>query len=1277
MRTIIFIISVFCFFSSSAQNSRKISLIWDKNPLIISDASKINVPHFNAEFFQFNHAEKSIHFIEKHRIPQEIDPSSLIINQIQYEKIELSEINELDQSKISNNIEVKLENLYARNEIFAVLTLNPIIKTQSGYQKIISFEYSYTYNKGVQRSYENNAVHQISNSVLASGNWFRFAVEKTGVYKISRDFLVSLGINMNNTDPRNLKIFGHGGRMAPLLNSTLYENDLTENAIQVIGEQDGVFDANDYILFYAEGVDQWNEESQTHVNLYENQAYYYITTSNSLGKRISNASQPTGAPTMNFNTYEGYYSFEKDIINLGRFGRKWFGDTFGIQNAIDYPFVIPNIITGSNIDVVVTTAAISFNSSSFGIQINNQNIGTISHNPIGNSSTSNTFSEGFFSTSFPAQTEVNLRLNYNNNGVPNARGYLNYIILKTQENLRGNGKQYVFKNNQMGSNIGIGQFDITNASSILEVWDVTDRYNIFTYKNNGQQNFNFKINLGEVRAYLVVDSNDFLIPISIPNPKVNNQNLKGTILNNAQGQFQDLDYLIITAPAFENEAERLAQFHRNFAQLNVKVVTTDKIYHEFSSGKQDIAAIRNFIKYIYFNASQPNNRLRYVNLFGHASFDYKNRVPNNTNVVPIFHSLVSNSPLSSIMSDDFYGMMDPNEGLLNNANGLDIAVGRMLFTTVNQAKDMVNKVLDYHDPASFGRWRNNILLLSDDVDIPSDASIQSNLDDLGDTLAEEKPFYNIKKIHLDSYVQETSSGGQRYPKAKEELLDALQQGVLVFNYFGHGNEDGLTGERIFEKLDAQNINNPFRYPLIVTVTCEFARFDNPYRISGGELTYTNPKGGAVGMVTTTRLITVGSGIAINDAFASSLYGYNTDESITISEALRRAKNNYNVATYMVFYLGDPALKLANPKIDIKLTHINDLPIGQVNDTLKALSFMKFKGEVTLENGQRIENYNGKVSLEVFDKNVQRSTLNNDIERSGLVIMNFETLGNTIFRGNATVENGVFEISFVVPTDIRIPVGNGKVSFYAQRNQPMLENQTGANLDILVGGINENAPADNTPPTVKLYMNDETFISGGITNESPVFLAYLEDENGINTAGGIGHDIIAIIDGDESNPLILNDFYETELNNFRKGIVRFPLRNLSLGLHTIFFRAWDVYNNPITAEIQFLVVGDEGITITNVLNYPNPFVSYTQFWFTHNKPFEPLEVQVQIFTVTGKIVKTINQTVTTDGFLSRDIAWDGRDDFGDKIGKGVYVYKLTVRSTLSNQRAEKYEKLVIL
>jgi hypothetical protein len=290
-------------------------------------------------------------------------------------------------------------------------------------------------------------------------------------------------------------------------------------------------------------------------------------------------------------------------------------------------------------------------------------------------------------------------------------------------------------------------------------------------------------------------------------------------------------------------------------------------------------------------------------------------------------------------------------------------------------------------------------------------------------------------------------------------------------------------------------------------------------------------------------------------------------------------------------------------------------------------------------------------------------------------MTFDSRESKLFRGKSSVTNGTFKFDFIVPKDIKVAFGKGKLSFYATNEK---EDKSGANFDVIVGGINPNATSDTVGPELSVFMNDESFIEGGNTNTSPNLIISLSDLSGINTSiTSIDHDIVAIIDGDQANPIILNDYYETELNDFTKGKVVYQLRDLSVGLHTVQIKAWDTYNNSSEATLNFMVVSDSGLLLDNVLNYPNPFVNHTEFWFNHNKPNEPLEVQVQIFTVSGKIIKTINQTVQTTGNLSRNVNWNGLDDFGNKLGKGVYIYKLKVKSTISNQYSEKYEKLVIL
>ena len=1287
MKKKIFTVLVLFLFSITifAQNKEAVKIEWKLSNYSILEKQYV-FPGFQEKFYDVDLVNKKLFFKSNF-----ISSSSNTIRLIDFktEVISEKELYDLEKNKLEPKINFQTSFSKAREDFYISYSFNPIYIENGIIKRVVSFEYEIINS---QRNNVNTQFTQnIENSVLATGDWYRFYIEKSGVYKISKGFLESLGFN-TNVDPRNIRIYGNGGRMVPLLNSTSYPMDLEENAIQFIGEEDGNFSSQDYILFYAEGTDTWSAENRTHLNLFADKSYYYVTSSLGSGKRIQESIQPTGTPSLNFTVFDDYKFYEKDLFNPGKIGRKWLGDQFGIENEKTFEFNIPNIVTSSPVKFYANLASASYGSSNFQVQVNQQTIGNVSFTSLANVDFVSAV-ENFLETTFnTSSSNIAVKLTYSNGGVPASRGYVDYIILQAKRNLTGYGNQFVFRNLEEESNIGVGQYTISNASSISQVWDVSDIYNAKKYTNN-QTTFSYKVNLGQSKKYIAVDVNDYFNPLKESNSKVINQNLKGTIFNSSQGTLEDVDYVIVTPSFLYGQAEKLANFHRNNSGLKVRTVTLESIYQEFSSGKQDVAAIRNFIKYIYNNASTTQNRIKYVNLFGDASFDYKNRIPNNTNIVPVFHGLnplanmtnnTSNySVLTTFMSDDFFGLMDDNEGqmLPNGSEGIDIAVGRMVVSTAQEADDVVNKVIHYYDEKSYGRWRNSYVVLTDDADSESDSSLQFGLNGMIDNLNNNYPFINAKKIHTDAYVQEVSAGGNRYPKAKQDFVDAIELGALVVNYYGHGGEYGFAQERIYEISEAVDLNNFNNLPLFITMTCDFSRFDNPYLQTGGEFTFWNPEGGAINLVTTTRLIFVPVASTMNVNFNFFLYPDANNQQVSIGEALRKAKNmNNSDNRRVVFNIGDPAIKLAIPKPKVVLTKINGVDVSQPTDVLNALSYVTLSGEVRNTNDNLLSSYNGDLAVQIFDKNIQRQTLGNDgvTDSSGnLITMSFTTLGETIFRGNASVVNGKFEFGFVVPKDIKIAEGTGKVSFYAKSANPSLQDQTGHDFSIKIGGINLNAPEDTTPPTVRLYMNDESFVYGGITNDSPIFLAFLEDEHGINTASGIGHDIVAILDGDELNPYVLNDYYETELDNYQKGNVRFPFRDLEPGLHTITFKAWDVYNNLITSEIQFIVVGNDDITLSNVLNYPNPFVSYTEFWFNHNRPFEMLDVQVQIFTITGKVVKTINQSVLTEGFLSREIKWDGRDDFGDKIGKGVYVYKLTVVSTIDGKKSEKHEKLVIL
>ncbi len=1267
---------------------KKVSVNWDGQKTIATDSKQFIIPSFTPVENYVYSFDKGLEYVEQWETTNLIKESSASITNVVYSAISKKDLRDIDISKIPSELNFSLKNSQARNKHYGFLSVSAIIKEGNTYKKLESFTVNYeNSNIGINRRPRRNIV----NSVLSSGSWYKFTIDRSGVFKLSKQFLNDLGIDTDGLDPKTIRIFGNGGHILPYANAIEVPIDPTENAIKVVGEADGVFNDGDYVLFYGEGPNGFDEVSNTNINLYTTITHYYININEAQGKRIGEFVEPTGAATLNINTFQDYRYHEVDEENLKFVGRRWFGDRFDTEVSKVFQFAFPNLVTTTPIDLKIVAASSSTASSRMRVRLNNTEITSI--NIPGGASPEGSFTGPVIS----ASDNVTLNLDYDKLGVPSAIGYLDYIALEATRGLSYAGNQFQFYNNEATTSIGIGEYTFSNASQVSEIWDISDKYNASSIENTAGSSIVFKSSLGALKTFITVTEADFYEPTIPSSSVVGNQNIKGTVFQNDKGDFQDVDYLMLTPATHLAQAERLAAINRVKYNLNVKVYTIESIYSEFNTGNDDISAIRNFVRYVYNNASTDDNRVKYLCLFGDNSFDYKEgRIRGTTNkyYFPTWNAYSSFDLTSSYVSDDFFGIMDPNEGDLNVSDKLDIAVGRILADSPLRAKQMVDKIERYYSKEALGSWRNNFLVISDDVDEAWEKLIQETTDIIGDTVEDERPFVNVIKIHADSYQQESSAGGDRYPEVTDAINNAIENGALVVNYFGHGGEDGFAGERIFRNPDAIALRNVCRMSCIVTVTCEYSRFDNPLRVTGGELVYWNPDGGAIGLITTTRQIFVNVGVTFNKTISEYLFSYNDDDPFgefeypTMAEALRLSKNDPSITNInqkrLVFFIGDPAMQLAIPEPNVRLTKINDDPITGPTDVLEGLSYAKLSGEVTDELGNVITNYNGKIVTTIYDKDIQRETLANDgVQLSGeLIKLNYKTLGEVIFRGQATVTNGQFEIDFIVPKDVGIPVGTGKASFYAF-DESTITDKTGASLNtVQIGGINENAEEDNIGPVINLFMNDENFVSGGITNESPTLLAKLEDGNGINTASGIGHDIVAIIDGDEVNPIVLNDYYVTDLDVYTSGSLSFPLRDLEPGLHTLTLKAWDVYNNSSTSELQFMVFDEnESLVIDNVLNYPNPFVNYTEFWFNHNSS-EVLDVSVQIFTITGKLVRTLNGQTTGVGSkstasVSRDIVWDGRDDFGDRIGKGVYVYKLKVRSETTNKTAEKIEKLVIL
>jgi hypothetical protein len=1112
---------------------------------------------------------------------------------------------------------------------------------------------------------------QISNSVLSSGEWFKFSIDTTGVFKIDRKLLQQIGVSTNGLNPKKIHIYGNGGSLLSAANSDFRYDDLQENAIYIEGENDGSFDSNDFVLFYARGPHDWKVNTTSNSikhrqNIYEDKAYYFLTVNDTDGKRVAQKTENTGNPNMEITIFDDYVFHEEEAKSILGAGTQWFFEKdFNVQSTQRFSIPFANAVANEEVNIRVRGVSNSVVSSSMDVTVNGEALYSINYAGVNLSSLTKAFAVERNGDAAISSDNIDVSITYNNNGNPSASAFLDYIEVVGKKQLKFSDFQFSFRSFEQANSSGTVAFSIENGNAAFQVWDVTNPIEPAVILNQSALNsFTFKDVAGSLREYVVLDDADFYIPEIIQNSKIKNQNLHA---------LKDINYVIITNSELSGQAQRLADYHQNNSNLTTKVVLLNEIYNEFSSGSKDITGIRDFLKHVYNTNSSEEKKLKYACFFGDASYDYKDRIQGNNNIVPVKLATNSFNLALSWVTDDYFVMLDDNEGTMSIDHTIDIASGRIPVATISEARIVIDKILSYYNKKAIGDWRNTITLLADDIDENGEEVIQQGVESIADEIKNNKPIFNINKIYVDAFVQQNSSGGERYPEVNRAITNAIEKGTLVFDYFGHGGEAGFASERILDIPQIQGFNNPNTLPLLITVTCDFSRFDNPNRITAGELTFKSPIGGAASMITTTREVFISTGQRFNEQLIRKLLAFN-DEDLTIAEALMATKNQFSTSSqkFFIFSFGDPAMRLAVPKPNILITKMNGIDVTQSLDTLKALSKIKFEGVVTDEENAVLTNFNGTLSTTVFDKLIEKTTLDND----GFgVKMLFDTQDSKLFRGKSTVENGVFSFDFIVPKDIKIAFGKGKLSFYAENGEI---DKAGYNFDVVVGGINENAPEDTVGPEIKLFMNDESFVDGGNTNSSPNLIATLFDFSGINTSiTAVDHDIVGILDGDTSNPIILNDFYQTELNDFSNGKVTYTLRDLEVGPHTLKLKAWDTYNNSSETTLNFVVVSDAILNLENVLNYPNPFVNYTEFWFNHNKPNEPLEVQVHVFTVSGKLVKTINKTVQTTGTLSRNITWNGLDDFGNKIGKGVYIYKLRVKSTASNLVSEKYEKLVIL
>jgi hypothetical protein len=1142
-----------------------------------------------------------------------------------------------------------------------------IIRSGEGHFKRLEFITLNIEKKvGTPSALAKNGFGWKSKSLLAEGRWAKIYVNQNGVYSLSYDYIAALGLPVEGISHSSIRLYGYPAGMLPEANAQTRWDDLEEMAIKILdNNHNGTFDPGDQVLFYGQNpninvYDASKGSFLRQMHLYSTSKAYFLTIGETGGKRIQSQPSSPREPTYTSGSFDEIIHYESEKVNIISSGKEWFGEVFDRETEYIFREDLPGQIGGENILIQTNASARSGSVSSISVIVNGQTALQHSMDPVYVNEPNSQFASFPTSASASVNTAgpLNIILRYNK-PAPSSKAWLNYYSINYRRSLSVSGPgQLVFRDRR-----GIGPGQVTRfmmQQPEIEVWEVTDPLNISQADLSAPgSNSSFTFESDSLREFAGFIPGQYLQPLH-----------QETIENQDLHSLSGTDYLIISAPEFLNAANRLADFHRSHSNLSVYITTPEKIYNEFSSGTQDISAIRNFIRMLYDKAV-PGSEPRYLLLFGDASYDYKNIRTLNSNFVPTFETRNSVSPVGSFCADDYYGLLDEEEGGNIIQGSIDLAIGRLPVQTSVQAEQMVDKIISYHDVSGLGEWRNNIVLFSDDKD--GNTHLQ-DAEIFADTILSEAPVYNLRKVYADAYKRVTVGNGQRYPEVNKEFDRAFNEGSLIVNYSGHGGDVQLGDERFIDIPQINSWRGGNRLPLFVTATCDFTRFDNPEHQSAGELVMLNPQGGAIGMFTTVRIVYSWPNRRLNtNLYAKNAFDYDPDEVPGMGDLFRKMKNktNADVNNRSFTMLGDPAVKLAYPKHNVVTTSVKVHPDTQEADTLKALSKVTISGEVRKKDHSLLNDFNGKIYATVFGSKQNLKTLGNDPDS---YVQEFETFKSIVYKGNGTVENGRFSISFIMPRDLPIEGGFGKISYYAENGS---EDANGFELIYMSPEIDPVSEPDVTGPEIRLFMNDTAFVYGGITSEDPEILALVFDESGINTTGlGIGRGITGLLDNNSKNQLLMDNYYTAVTDDFRRGTVRYPLKNLSEGRHTLKVKVWDVHNNSAEAYTEFIVASTVELAVENLLNYPNPFYQDTKFSFEHNQQGKNFSVEIAIYKTDGTLVTTLKAEVENASSKFDNISWDARNKNGKTVTPGTYIYRTTVK-TEEGQEVQKSERLVYM
>ncbi len=1163
--------------------------------------------------------------------------------------------NELDNSDFA----VEALVLQSRDDALLRLKLNTMRNQNGRIEKLVSATINYKLIPKQPKSQDSKAV---LNSVLSTGTFYKMALSETGIYRLTYNDLSKMGVDLSSVDPRDMRIYHNGGGVLPELNAVARHDDIVELPILVSGESDGSFDQNDYALFYARGPVTWKYNPSTSIyehtqNAYDDSSYIFLTFDKGAGKRITTVAKPSGTSVATLTEFMDYAVHEKDEVNLAHAGRTYYGDKMDGNDSKTFSFNFPNLQSGHNCVVNAQMAGYNINQASFLLYANGTHLRTFNVEPI--SASGHGYGRACGGRlNFGSNTDaVDIKLQHKAQGSSTSTGYVDYITVNAWRKANFSSGQMIFRNPLASDTTAVYDFKITAASQNVNVWDVTNPVNPFkpalTVSGN-THSFTFTGNIHN--EFIAFDGTSYMSPVF--KEVVENQNLHS---------IKNIDYLIVSYKDFISQAERLKQLHAVLdPDMSIYITTPEKIYNEFSCGAKDVTAIRDFARHLYRNSSS-GKELKYLLLLGDASYDYKNRNNLISDFVPAYESVSSLFLTDCYVSDTYFGFMDESEGGLDNSVA-DIGIGRLPVTTVEQAGYVVDKICAYtqNNEQTMAPWRNVVTFFADDDELDFMETPEMLIATLRANGGQDAV---VDKIYLDAYEQISTPNGQTSPAATAALNNRVGKGTLVLNYTGHGGEVQLTEEKVLQLGDVQSWRNAPKYPLMITATCEFSRYDDLNRISLGENTFCSRHGGTVAMFTTPRPTYRTPNTKFNTEVYKHLFVMEGGKHQRLGDTFRQAKPFGDIRENNYVFFGDPAMRIAYPTLSVKTTKINGNDVSNAPDTLKALQNVTIAGEVTDLYGNKDESFNGIVFVSVYDKEATITTLGDQDKP-----FTFKLLNSQLFNGKTNVENGQFEVSFIMPRDIAFNYGNGFISYYAT---DYVNDANGSFSNFMVGGFDDTSSLDDDAPQIRLFIDDTLFVDGGTTNQNPILLACLSDKYGINTTGnGIGHDIVATLSGPISGQYRMNDFFESEINNQGKGTITYNFQNLQDGEYTLKLKVWNINNVSNEALIHFVVANNRTMVVDSPQNIPNPCSQGTSFVFGHNQTGNVMNVKIEIFNIMGQRVATMSKDVYGSEARTAPIYWDGCSVGGDRLAVGVYPYRITATNE-DGQSASCTSRLLII